>query len=66
MARKKKSRVRVIYRKQKINHPPKQKPDCPNCHRGVMEIREYVEVATEDWDEERSLVMYCPSCTWKD
>ena len=27
-------------------------------------MRVYVEVATEDRDEERSLVGYCPRCDW--
>jgi len=27
-------------------------------------MREYVEVATEERDEERSWVGYCPRCEW--
>jgi uncharacterized C2H2 Zn-finger protein len=38
--------------------------DCPRCKRGVLEQREYVEVATEDKDEERTMVWYCPRCEW--
>jgi uncharacterized C2H2 Zn-finger protein len=42
----------------------KSELDCPHCGKGILEQREYVEVATEDKDEERSMVWYCPRCEW--
>lgn len=62
MAKKrKKSSVRVIPFRRKIIKP---KPDCPRCKRGILMLREYVEVATEDRDEQRTAVPYCPKCEW--
>lgn len=59
--KKRKSKVRVIYQKQKIIQP---KPDCPKCKHGILESREYVTAATEESDEQRAMVLYCPACEW--
>jgi ribosomal protein S27AE len=59
--KRKRSRVRVIQTKVKINYP---KPDCPNCGRGVLEWREYIHVATEEWEEWSESVQFCPVCGW--
>ena len=59
--RRKKSGVRVIHHKQKIIWP---KPDCPRCHKGFLKYMEYVQVATEDWEEQRARVQYYPRCEW--
>ena len=58
---KKKNKIRVVYHPQKYIKPL---PNCPHCHKGFLEMREYVEVATEERDEERSWVGYCPRCEW--
>ncbi len=39
-------------------------PDCPRCKKGFLKWVEYVRVATEEWDENREMVQYCPSCRW--
>lgn len=61
---KRKSKIRVIIPKRKLIID-KPKPDCPNCNEGVLELREYIEVATDKWDEEREMVLHCPACGWK-
>ncbi len=38
------------------------KPDCPRCKKGFLKWVEYVREATEEWDEDREMVQYCPSC----
>lgn len=62
MSRQKKRRgVRLVFHKPKIVRP---KPDCPRCKKGFLIQIEYVEVATEERDEERTEVLYCPRCRW--
>jgi hypothetical protein len=61
MAKKKRSKIKVFYPRRKVVTPT---PDCPHCGKGVLEPREYVEIATENYDQETSPCLYCPKCEW--
>ncbi len=61
MKRRKRPAVQVFPSRPKVQKP---KPDCPNCKRGLLVLKEYVEVATEERDESRTRVSYCPKCEW--
>jgi len=59
--KKKRSVTRVIYRKPKVTKAKSVNPKCRNCG-GEMVVRTYMTRATENNDESREIVWYCPSC----
>lgn len=60
--RQKRIGVRVLPPPRRRPHKPK--PDCPNCKQGILTLKEYVEVATAETDEIRTMVLYCLKCEW--